>query len=156
MLFSYHGLPTRHLDKSHCRAQCQRALTCPKITTDNHYCYRAQCYATSQRLIEKLNYNPNLGSTSFQARLGRTPWLKPYTDQVLPKLAQQGIKKLAIACPAFVADNLETLEEIGMQARNQWQQLGGKQFTLVPCLNDSALWIKGVTHIIEQHLDNKA
>jgi len=126
LLFSYHGLPERHIHKSECQAVCNKIDACPSVSDTNRYCYRAQCYATSQLLAEELNLLPQQYAVSFQSRLGRTPWIKPYTDLQLPAFRQQGIKNIAIACPSFVADCLETLEEINMRAREQWQQLGGE------------------------------
>ncbi len=86
--------------------------------------------------------------TSFQSRLGRIPWIKPYTDEVFPRLRSKGVSHLAVACPAFVSDCLETLEEIGMQGRDQWKSLGGKSFALIPCLNDDLQWVQGLTNLI--------
>ena len=100
-------------------------------------------------MAKELNLNPNQYSTAFQSRLGKTPWIKPYTDEVLTELAAKGIKRLVIVCPSFVADCLETLEEIGIRARKQWEQLGGEQFTMIPCLNDSPEWIKAIIAIVK-------
>jgi ferrochelatase len=141
-LFSYHGIPERHLIKSGCLKVCKEPcnVNIPYPLT----CYRAQCYDTSARLANVLNLSTKRYTTSFQSRLGRTPWIKPYTDLVLPQLAQQGIKRLVITCPSFVADCLETLEEIGVRARLQWQQLGGESLTLIPCVNDSDGWVNAI------------
>lgn len=148
ILFSYHGLPERHIDKSGCKAKCDRLHACPKITNDNLYCYRAQCYATSHLLATALKLEPNQYQVVFQSRLGRTPWIKPYTDIVLNDLRQQGIKSIAIVSPSFVADCLETLEEINIRAREQWLLSGGCEFIFIPCLNDYPLWVKALASII--------
>jgi ferrochelatase len=92
---------------------------CQLVNTDNYFCYRAQCYHTSHVLAEQWGLLSARYTTAFQSRLGRIPWIKPYTDKVLPNLYAQGIRKLVVACPAFTADCLETLEEIGMQAKEQ-------------------------------------
>jgi ferrochelatase len=148
ILFSYHGLPERHINKSRCQAKCNRSSACPALSEANLYCYRAQCYATSHLLANALNLASSQYQVSFQSRLGRTPWIKPYTDLILPTLIKQGIKNIAIACPSFVADCLETLEEINIRAREQWQQLGGNNFIFIPCLNNHPLWVKALAEMV--------
>jgi protoporphyrin/coproporphyrin ferrochelatase len=151
ILFSYHGLPVRHIEKVHCQhlnKHCQDSKPCPIVTQQNQHCYRAQCYATTRAIIKKLQLEPSQYRNAFQSRLGRTPWIQPYTDNMLTELAQQGIKNIAIVCPAFVADCLETLEEIGMQAQEQWKRLGGHTFHLIPCLNSHPHWIAGLKKMI--------
>jgi len=151
-LFSYHGLPERHIIKSdmtegrHCLA---KENCCDKICNDNFYCYRAQCYETTRSIANKLNLNKETYVTSFQSRLGRTPWIKPYTDLVLPEIAQKGFKKIAVLCPAFVADCLETLEEIQIRAKEQWISLGGEDLKLVPSLNSHPYWSEVVANMIK-------
>lgn len=146
LLFSYHGIPERHIVKSGCEQVCVQA--CPSIG-QNETCYRAQCYATSAALAKELNLADDFHSTSFQSRLGKTPWIKPYTDHVLPELAKRGIKRLAVCCPSFTADCLETLEEIGIRSKQQWLELGGDELTLIPCVNDSDEWVKGIIQIAQ-------
>lgn len=142
VIFSYHGLPERQIHKAaSCELLCDMQAACPKISTQNRDCYRAQCYATSRALATQLALNESDYLTTFQSRLGRIPWIKPYTDHSLTELAKQGIKHLVIACPSFVCDCLETLEEIGMQAQEQWQAEGGETLTLVPCVNSMADWV---------------
>ena len=152
ILFSYHGLPERHILKSNCQADCDRLNACPSITDNNNYCYRAQCYTTSSLLAKALDLSPEQYTTTFQSRLGRTPWIKPYTDQLLPQLRQQGIKNIAVVCPSFVADCLETLEEVTIQLRNQWLLLGGETFHFIPCLNDHPLWVNAIKNMIDSTL----
>lgn len=147
LLLSYHGLPERQIDKIPCKAQCDRQSACPAINADNQSCYRAQCYATSRAIAQHLKLSEERVSTSFQSRLGRVPWIKPYTDEILVKLREDGVKKLVIACPAFVADCLETLEEIGMGIRENWLALGGESFELVPCLNADPNWVDAVIRL---------
>jgi len=142
LLLSYHGVPERHIMRAGCSKVCTEA--CPPVTEMNQTCYRAQCYATSTQLADYLQLDTSRYSTAFQSRLGKTPWIKPYTDECLPELARRGIKRLAVACPSFVADCLETIEEIGIRAREQWLGLGGEELTLIPCLNDSDGWVEAI------------
>lgn len=142
LLFSYHGLPERQLEREGCQPVCQ--TPCPPVGDNNAGCYRAQCWQTSSLLADALHLTADQYSSSFQSRLGKAAWIKPYTDEWLPVLVQRGVRRLAIACPSFVADCLETLEEIGMRAREQWLQAGGEHLTLVPCLNDADAWVDAV------------
>jgi len=146
LLFSYHGIPERHIVNGGCEQVCQQA--CPPVS-QNESCYRAHCYATSNALAKTLNLADDFYSTAFQSRLGKMPWIKPYTDHLLPQLAQQGIKRLAVCCPSFTADCLETLEEIGLRAREQWRALGGEDLTLIPCVNDNDDWVSGIIQICQ-------
>lgn len=153
LLFSYHGLPERQitcLDKSqsHC---LKKSDCCNQITEHNQACYRAHCFATTQLLTQALEQQEIKvpSQMSFQSRLGRTPWIKPYTDLVIPELAQKGIKRLAIYSPAFVADCLETLEELNIRARELFLQNGGEDFLMIPSLNASAPWVDAVCEMIE-------
>ncbi len=148
LLFSYHGLPERHIHKSECQAKCNKIQACPTVAQNNSYCYRAQCYETTKLITNELGLADTKYSVSYQSRLGRTPWIKPYTDLELSKFIQQGIRNIAMVCPSFVADCLETLEEINIRAREQWKILGGNEFTFIPCLNDSTSWVKGLANII--------
>ena len=156
LLFSYHGLPERHLTKadpthSHC---LQSPDCCERASTAHSTCYRHQVFATTHAVCEQLGINRERYSVSFQSRLGRTPWLTPYTDAVLAELPGKGIKKLAVVCPAFVADNLETLEEMGIQGRESFLAAGGESFTLVPCMNDHPEWVKVVANWCINHPSN--
>lgn len=139
ILFSYHGLPERQLTKLGCQLEkCDRKTQC---FAD---CYRAQCFQTTSAVAESLQLPSNNFQTVFQSRLGKTPWLQPYTDLELPKLIARGVRRLLIVCPSFVVDCLETLEEINLRLRVQWRQLGGEDFVVVPCLNDNSDWVQGV------------
>jgi ferrochelatase len=151
VLFSFHGLPERHMHKadttgSHCLAS---AGCCDRIVDANRHCYRAQCFATARLLAAELGLAAGTWSVSFQSRLGRTPWIRPYTDVVIPELAAKGTKRLAVFCPAFTADCLETLEEIGMRARAQFKGAGGTELTLVPSLNATPAWVDAVIGLVE-------
>lgn len=149
LIFSYHGLPERHIEKSACHSVCSRSEPCPKPDQLNTYCYRAQCYETSRLIAKELNLNSSDYMVSFQSRLGRTPWIKPYTDLILAELRQKNISNIAIVCPSFVSDCLETLEEINIRARIQWLELGGHEFIFIPCLNDHPIWIEGLVKMIK-------
>lgn len=149
ILFSYHGLPLRQLAKNACQSLCDQKMHCPQHQA-THSCYRQQCYATSALIANALGLNESQFATSFQSRLGKTPWITPYTDQLLTQLANRGIKKLAIVCPSFVADCLETLEEMGIRAKKQWLSLGGSDFKLIPCLNTDARWVKAISHMMTE------
>jgi ferrochelatase len=150
VLFSYHGLPERQIRKCDpTGAHCLLSTTCcDTIGAANRHCYRAQCFATTRALAAKLGLEADHHSLSFQSRLGRTPWIKPYTDFVLPELSAHGKKRLAVMCPAFVADCLETVEEIGIRAKEQWKSLGGEDLLLVPSLNAHPRWVESVCAMI--------
>lgn len=147
LLLSYHGLPERHIRKAdpshgHCLASgdcCQRAEGAVLA-----HCYRAQCVQTSRRLSTALDLAPEAWSMSFQSRLGRAKWIEPYTDATLAGLPAKGVKKLVVMCPAFVADCIETLEEIGLRGRDSFMAAGGESFTLIPCLNDQPQWVEAL------------
>ncbi len=146
LLVSFHGLPERQVLKSdpsgsHCLA---RSSCCDAVGPHNRFCYRAHCFATARGLAAGLELREEHWTVSFQSRLGSTPWIRPYTDEVLPILAERGVRVLGVACPSFVADCLETLEEIGIRAREQWHGLGGQDLVLVPCLNDHPVWIEAL------------
>ncbi|MFO1463978.1 MAG: ferrochelatase [bacterium] len=151
ILFSFHGLPERQILKGdvgggHC---LQRPDCCDKIVPANGLCYRAHSYATARALATSLGLRPEQYTVCFQSRLGRTPWIKPYTDLVIPELAKAGKKRLAVFCPAFVADCLETLEEIGMRAREQFRSLGGEELILIPSLNAHPTWARAVCDMVK-------
>jgi len=142
-LFSYHGLPERQVKYSeNPNTPCDRISPCPSPAGGHQFCYRAQCYETSRLLARQLGLSDEQYEVSFQSRLGRTPWIKPYTEEVLPQLIDQGITNLTVVCPSFTADCLETLEEIGIRAREQWYKLGGQHLNLIPCLNEHPAWVE--------------
>jgi ferrochelatase len=129
----------------HCLAS---ADCCARPSDVHRTCYRAQCYATTAALVAALGLDAARTSTAFQSRLGRTPWIRPYTDHMLPELAAAGVRRLAIACPSFVADCLETVEEIGIRAREQWRALGGEELLLVECPNAHPTWVEAVARLV--------
>ncbi|MEM5563477.1 ferrochelatase [Psychroserpens sp. AS72] len=142
LLFSYHGVPERHIRKSditnsHCKPSDKENCVCCKTPSPAHeFCYKHQCLEVTRLVAEKLNLKEGTYSTSFQSRLGFDPWLQPYTDLTIERLGKEGIKKMAIVTPAFVSDCLETLEEIAMEGEEIFHEMGGEDFTTVPCLND--------------------
>jgi ferrochelatase len=105
------------------------------------WCYRHQVLVTSEKVAAALDLPDDRWELSFQSRLGRAKWIEPYTDRTLAALPGRGVKKLAVICPAFVADNLETLEEIDIQGRETFMEAGGERFTLIPCLDARPGWI---------------
>lgn len=152
LLFSYHGVPERHIKKrditkSHCKIDGQ----CCKTPSEAHkFCYRHQCYEVTRLVGEELGLTPGTFSTSFQSRLGFDPWLQPYTDRTIERLGKEGIKNLAIVTPAFVSDCLETLEEIAMEGQEIFHEMGGKNFYAVPCLNDNDDWCEFLASFIKE------
>lgn len=142
LLFSYHGVPERHIlkrdiTKKHCKVD---QSCCNTPSPAHEFCYRHQCFRTTELVAERLNLKPGTYSNSFQSRLGFDPWLKPPTDRTIERLGLEGIKKLAVVTPAFVSDCLETLEEIAMEGEEIFHEAEGKEFTTIPCLNDRDDW----------------
>jgi len=154
MLFSFHGVPARHLREADTTSgHCLIALNCCNIDSPAHAtCYRAQCFKTVAAFVKQAGVPAGKYSVSFQSRLGREPWLTPYTDVKLAELPGRGIKKLLVICPAFVSDCLETLEEIGIRGRATFLSSGGKEFALVPCLNEHPLWIAALENMVRRFL----
>jgi ferrochelatase len=157
VLFSFHGLPERQCAKSdETGAHCFKTSgCCDAIVEANRNCYRAQCFATARGVAGLLGLAADRQMVCFQSRLGRTPWIKPYTDQVVVQLAREGVKRVVVLSPAFVADCLETVEEIGMRARAQFKAGGGEELVLVPSLNATSPWIDAVAAIAERHASRK-
>jgi ferrochelatase len=151
ILFSFHGLPERHLRRSdsspapggHCLS---RADCCDRIDSSNRFCYRAQCHATARSLAARLGLPSEKMVVCFQSRLGRTPWLRPYTDEVLAEHARRGVRH-AVLVPSFVADCLETLEELGLRGSEIWRDHGGETLRLVPALNASDRFVEALIRI---------
>jgi len=149
VLLSFHGLPEHHMSKLH-PTHCLSEKCCESVSERNRYCYRAQAFMTAAELRKKLPFAPEKIDISFQSRLGRRPWIKPYTDFRVTELAANGIKRLLVSCPSFVADCLETLEEIQIRLREQFISEGGEDLMLAPALNDSPQWIKRFCKMIER------
>jgi ferrochelatase len=150
LLFSFHGVPERQIQKSDpTGCHCLKAENCCEVASPAHStCYRAQCFKTMAAFVKRAGVPKEKYSVSFQSRLGRTPWLKPYTDFELPVLAGRGVKKLLVISPAFVSDCLETLEEIGIRGRETFLGAGGKEFELIPCLNEHPLWVEALERMV--------
>lgn len=149
ILFSFHGLPKRQLKKCDPYGGCLQPGCCQNLSEKNAHCYSAQCYATAKALVEKVGISNY--SICFQSRLGRDPWIQPYTSDVLHDLAKKGAKKLLVVCPAFVADCIETIHEIGVEYLEEFQKAGGETIDLVPSLNSSLTWIRGLAQIATAH-----
>ncbi|MDR6547390.1 MULTISPECIES: ferrochelatase [Chryseobacterium] len=154
LLFSYHGVPERHIYKTDPTKTCNMNDCCYKDTNPSHsFCYRHQCFNTTDRVIRKLELSKDKVIVSFQSRLGKDKWIEPYTDHTLETIPQKGIKNLAIVCPAFVSDCLETLEEISVEGKEQFLEAGGEKFTYIPCLNDEDRWIEVIRILCEEQLN---
>ncbi len=151
LLFSFHGVPERHLKKSdptggHCLA---KADCCETPGPAHATCYRAQCFKTADAFVKLAGVPAGKWSVAFQSRLGRDSWLKPYTDLELAELPKRGVKKLFVICPAFVFDCLETLEEIGIRGKETFLGAGGDEFAQIPCLNEHPLWIAALAGMVK-------
>ncbi len=143
ILFSYHGIPERHIRKSDpTKFHCKIDGKCCKVNSVAHHtCYRHQCYDTTGLVVKELGLEPEKTSTSFQSRLAGDPWLKPYTDFEFERLAKEGKTRLAVITPAFVSDCLETLEEIAMEGEEEFKEAGGESYIHISCLNDRDDWV---------------
>jgi len=153
IIFSYHGVPNRHILKADSTKTCN--LDNCKIERDAHYnkdCYLNHCYQTTLLVQERLNLPKGKIMVTFQSRLGKSAWIQPYTDATLKLLPSQGIKNIAVVCPAFVSDCLETLEEISIVGRENFMQAGGENFTYIPCLNNENSWINTLKELIYKTL----
>jgi ferrochelatase len=144
ILYSFHGLPERHLSRIHPEV-CTFSTCCEAVSARNALCYRAQSFATARALATSLgDGEPFVG---FQSRLGKIPWIRPYTDELLTELPKQGVKRLAVLTPSFTADCLETLEEIGLRAREDFRAAGGEDLLAIPCVNSSPAWARAVVEL---------
>jgi ferrochelatase len=156
LLFSYHGIPQRHLrkgdsSKAHCTLVPDCCLTCsPAHAT----CYKAQVLATTRALVARAGIAAEKHSVSFQSRLAGEPWLTPFTDYELARLPREGKKNLLLICPAFVSDCLETIEEISEEGRDDFMAAGGESFQQIPCLNDQPPYIDFLAKRVSLWLDN--
>lgn len=155
LLFSFHGIPERHLRKTDpTGCHCLTVKDCCSTASPVHrLCYRSQCLATVDAFVKCAQIDPNKFSVSFQSRLGREPWLSPYTDKELPRLAKAGKNKIVIICPAFVSDCLETIEEIGIRGRASFLEAGGKELVRVECLNEHPMWLATLERMVTEWLN---
>ena len=152
VLFSFHGLPERQCTKCddtgmHC---LKRPDCCDRIVEANRNCYRAQCYATARSLADALGVPTEARIVCFQSRLGRTPWIRPYTDEVIAELAASGVREIAVTSAAFVADCLETLEELGIRGAESFRAAGGTTLRLIPAVNADDAWADAVVQLAKE------
>ena len=157
LLFSFHGVPERQIKKSdstgcHCLA---KENCCESASPAHATCYRAQCFQTTAAFVQHAGVPAEKYSVSFQSRLGKDPWLKPYTDFEFERLAKLGVKKLLVICPAFVSDCLETLEEIRIRGRDTFLKAGGKELVQIPCLNEHPLWIETLERMVSDFAERQ-
>ncbi|AIZ63029.1 ferrochelatase [Hymenobacter sp. DG25B] len=154
VVFSYHGIPERHVLKGSQNGFCKLSSCCNTYNKNNRYCYRAQCYETSRLLAKAMNLQPEQYTTTFQSRLQsrlRDPWLQPYTDEVLKEFPAKGIHNVLAFSPAFVADCLETTIEVGEEFKEMFEEAGGKHWQLVPSLNANPMWVDAVASMIRRN-----
>jgi ferrochelatase len=148
ILFSYHGLPQRQILKGSVDGYCQLGACCNKYGPNNYYCYRAQCFQTTRLIAAKLGIPEEKTVNCFQSRLGRDPWVKPYTDEVIEELTKKGVKKVLAFSPAFVADCLETTVEVAEEYHDKFMAAGGEVWDLVPSLNSEETWVECVKQMV--------
>ena len=151
ILFSYHGLPMRQLDKIYEDERCDNHNCDLEINDENRFCYKATCYATTRMLVEKLNIPSGKHTTCFQSRLSND-WLTPFSDHVIKELGAKGTKRVLVFSPAFVADCLETAVEIGVEYKQLFKESGGEELTLVPSLNDHPMWVDTLEKMVRERL----
>jgi ferrochelatase len=152
LLFSFHGIPERHLEKTDpTHEHCLSSADCCSVASPAHAtCYRHQVLTTMNLVAAELNLPEDKFSYSFQSRLGREEWLKPYTDFRFQDMPREGIKKLLVVCPSFVCDCLETLEEIAIRGKESFLESGGTDFEMIPCLNTNPLWVKALAGWVQE------
>jgi ferrochelatase len=148
-VFSYHGLPERQIVKGSVGTYCQLGSCCDAIGDQNRFCYRAQCFETTRLIAERLGISESQYTVCFQSRLGRAEWIKPYTEDVLHKLAERGVKKVLAFSPAFVSDCLETTIEVGETYKEDFIEAGGERWDLVPSLNVEPTWVDCLEDLIK-------
>lgn len=151
ILFSYHGLPERQVDKVYEDRQCSNHSCEEEINEENKFCYKATCYATTRALAERLNISEDQYTVCFQSRLDKK-WLRPFSDEVIEDLGKEGKKRILVFSPAFVADCLETTVEIGSEYLEIFQEHGGEELDLVKSLNSEDYWVDGLEGIIRKRL----
>lgn len=155
LLFSYHGIPERHIYKTDKTNTCEIGKCCFKDDNPSHpTCYRHQCYKTTELVVKELGLSNKQVFQSFQSRLGNDPWLKPFTDHMLEEFPEKKVKKLAVVAPAFISDCLETLEEIQMEGKEEFLEAGGEEFHYIPCLNDRDDLVEFLEHKVNDWLQS--
>jgi ferrochelatase len=153
VLFSYHGIPVRHIRKAdevetYCYQNGKGSSCCDQLTSINQFCYRAQSFATTRALVKALGLKESFYSTAFQSRLGKEEWIQPYTSDAIEELAKAGKKKVLVISPAFTADCLETIFEVSVEYQEEFEHHGGEKLQLVESLNDSDLWADAVVELV--------
>lgn len=149
IVFSFHGLPERQITKADRCGHCvPSSACCSKLSSKNHSCYAAQCYATARAITKELQIPPERYTVSFQSRLGKEPWLQPYTSTVIQQLGAKRSNQVLVFCPAFVCDCLETIYEIGVEYSAEFKHAGGGQLSLVQGLNAESTWVSALEKII--------
>jgi ferrochelatase len=156
VLFSFHGLPERQLQKGNPGGSCMVGPCCQKMNSKNQFCYKAQCYATAHAIIKELALDPSSYTICFQSRLGKEPWIQPYTSDVLDTCAEKGHKHLLVFSPSFVCDCLETTSEISYEYAEEFKKKGGKSVQLVEGLNSHPAWIEAIREIINENIYSKS
>jgi protoporphyrin/coproporphyrin ferrochelatase len=151
-VFSFHSLPERHLTKLNPTRCLLTPDCCKQIDQSNQQCYRAQCFFTAREIVKEVGLSEDAYTVSFQSRLGRAKWIGPSTENTLKTLAARGIKRVAVSCPSFVADCLETVEEIGIRGRETFITAGGKELFLIPSLNSDSRWVETVANWVREVL----
>jgi ferrochelatase len=151
VLFSFHGIPQRHMRKADDCGHCLKVENCCNtISISNQFCYSAQCHATAQAIVEKLGLSKDQYTICYQSRLGNDPWMQPYTSDIIEERAKKGDKRMLVFCPAFVADCLETTIEILDEYKEEFIEKGGEHIDLVESLNDHPNWIKTVAEMVKE------
>ena len=155
ILFSYNGITVRHLKKRDLtKSHCYQNKNCCNVVSEAHSkCYKHQCVQATYDVVKTLGLDEDKWGISFQSRLGSDPWIEPFTDKTIESLAKKGIKRLAVVCPAFVSDCLETLEEMGEEGKEIFQESGGQDFYLIDCLNTNEDWVDVLVNMIEEKLN---
>lgn len=149
ILMSFHGLPERHLKKADKHSYCLQCTgCCDALNEKNKRCYSAQCYATARAIANDLGLSSKDYTVCFQSRLGKDPWISPFTSQIIKTLPKQGYKKVLVMCPAFICDCLETIYEIGVEYQEEFHQYGGESLTLMRGLNNHPLWIQTLKELV--------
>ena len=153
VIFSYHGVPEKTIKKADAAGACRFGSCCEQVTASNRLCYRMQCWQTTRSITEALEWADGFWSMAFQSRFGPLPWIQPYLDEHIAQLVAQGVKRLAVVTPSFISDCLETIFEIGIEYRQEFETAGGEEFQLLPNLNDDPAWFDAVYRIASSHLN---
>ena len=152
VIFSFHGVPEKTIKQADTAGVCEFGQCCEQVTEKNRLCYRMQCVQTAQGITRAMTWDDEYWSVAFQSRFGPLPWIQPYLDEHIVQLVEQGNKRIAVVTPSFISDCLETLFEIGIEYKEQFQEAGGDSFQLVPNLNDEPDWFAAVYDIAQRKI----